>query len=232
MWREKKLTKLPSISKWFGNSHSSPDPVSHATPSSTAERSKLQARIRRELYPAQDMTEFASLLRLFLEFDVQSYLEIGCRSGGTFNVVMRVLPPGSTGVAVDLPDGNWGKPNSLNSLQRVVQELNHDGIDSKLLLGDSQSEEMIQKISELGPFDAVLIDGDHQYDGVKTDWENYGKIARLVAFHDVIGNGVFHASSGLPVEVPRLWREIIADGFETREFIRDGSNMGIGVVIS
>jgi hypothetical protein len=78
---------------------------------------------------------------------------------------------------------------------------------------------------------AALIDGDHRYEGVKADWEAYRKVASIIAFHDIVGDGQAEKKTNIPVEVPRLWQEIKASGLRVREFIAPGSKMGIGVVI-
>ena len=44
-------------------------------------------------------------------------------------------------------------------------------------------------VKKRGPFDAILIDGDHSLAGVSKDWQLYGELAPLVAFHDIAGAG-------------------------------------------
>ena len=175
---------------------------------------------------SQQPAELASLIGLFRERGVRSYLEIGARHGDTFFDVMTSLPAGSVGVAVDMPNGPWGG-NSKNAMLECLCELSDLGYNVSAMFGDSSS--LVPEVLARGPFDAVLIDGDHRYDGVKSDWHNYGD-APLVAFHDIDGEGL--ECGGLPVEVPRLWREIKAE-HDTIEFIQpsDDRRMGIGVVI-
>ena len=57
-----------------------------------------------------------------------------------------------------------------------------------LLIGKSQSKEIIAAVKEHAPFDFCFIDGDHAYESCKQDWENYSPMVRpggLVGFHDV-----------------------------------------------
>jgi predicted O-methyltransferase YrrM len=176
--------------------------------------------------------ELDALIALFTEHDVRSYLEVGCKAGATFDRVLRSLPPGSVGVAVDLPGGPWGHPSTVTALRQTCQALDADGWVVAMILGDSADPDTIASVASAGPFDAVLIDADHRYEAVEADWRHYGPLARLVAFHDIAAPaGHVSAKTGLPVEVPRLWAEIKASGRRTVEFVVPGSLMGIGVVL-
>lgn len=77
-------------------------------------------------------------------------------------------------------------------------------------------------------FDLVILDGDHSYDGVRFDYDYYGKYAaKIVAFHDIAGlrdcEGVadwwgehaYYNASINDMPEPQLrhgWHEIIASG--------------------
>lgn len=177
--------------------------------------------------PSQVEAEIHGLISLFREEGVRSYLEIGARHGDTFHMVMTSLPLGSVGVAVDLPGAAWGKSSSVSSLMDCHLDLQRLGYSTEVVIGDSA--EVVDDVSALGPFDAALIDGDHRYEGVKQDWENYSGMARLVAFHDIAGHGVRERANGYAVEVPRFWGEVRV-GRSCKEFVANGSKMGIGVV--
>jgi hypothetical protein len=177
----------------------------------------------------QVRSEFRSFLQLLTTLNVRSYLEVGAYRGGTFYRVMRALPAGALGVTVDngRRSASRGRPSPL---AEVGARLARQGYAIETIFGDSRDGATIEAARRLGPYDAILIDGDHSYDGVKHDWEAYGPMARrLVAFHDVAEEHV--TRSGFRVEVPRLWREIKAAGANTREFVAPGSKMGIGVVV-
>lgn len=175
-------------------------------------------------------------LRSFIDFlksrEVKSYLEIGARHGDTFHEVMLNLPKGSKGVAVDLPGGLWGRHTSKISLKAAVADLRQRGYDIEIILGDSTDTGIIEKVYGNGPYDAMLIDGNHLYDGVKQDFENYSPLAPLVAFHDIVGTGQIEKVNKNPVEVPILWEELKTGSYgfvpEYVEFIDKGSLMGIG----
>lgn len=183
---------------------------------------------RRASQHPDELGPFVSLLQ---ERGVTRYLEIGARHGDTFHHVMTSLPPGSVGVAVDLPGGLWGKKSSRSALNRAVADLCRRGYKASALFGDSQTEATKRLIVGRGPYDAALIDGDHTYEGVSRDWLLYGNIAGIVAFHDIVGEGQAEKVTGRAVEVPRLWAEIKASGVPVREFVGRGSLMGIGAVM-
>jgi hypothetical protein len=100
-----------------------------------------------------------------------------------------------------------------------------------VLYGDSKTDATRSLVQRRGPYDAMLIDGDHTLVGVSSDWDNYGKMAPIVAFHDIVGHGQAEKVSGNPVEVPIFW-ESIRQRHETVQFVDEGSAMGIGVVLS
>jgi hypothetical protein len=181
--------------------------------------------------PSQNAFELSCFIGLLKEHKVSSYLEVGARDGDTFHEVMLSLPRGSRGVAIDMPGGLWGRVTTQRNLIRACDDLKRRGYKASYLIGDSKSESTITIARMRGPYDAVLIDGDHTYAGVAADWSNYGRFAPLVAFHDIVGVGQQEKVRGCPVEVPRLWAEIKAAGHTVREFADFGSKMGIGVVL-
>lgn len=181
--------------------------------------------------PSQNEFELRGFIALLLEHGVRRYCEIGAREGDTFHEVMRALPADSEGLAVDLPGGLWGKRTTAAALVRAVNDLNERGVRCLSLFGDSRDKAVRETVHFSGPFDALLIDGDHTYAGVSADWEAYRGAARLVAFHDIVGTGQAEKVYGRAVEVPRLWAEIKASGLATVEFVAPGSRMGIGVVL-
>lgn len=180
---------------------------------------------------SQNEFELRSFIKFLQEKDVKSYLEIGARHGDTFHEIMINLPKGSRGVAVDLPGGLWGRETSKISLKAAASDLRQRGYDIEVILGDSTEESVIEKVYANGPFDAMLIDGNHLYEGVSKDFENYAPLAPIIAFHDIVGSDQIEKVYQNKVEVPILWQELKdADIYETVEFIDKGSKMGIGLL--
>lgn len=177
--------------------------------------------------------ELEELCTIFCDNDVTSYLEIGCKFGGSMWTIGMSLPKGSRIVAVDLM--MYG--DIAARLRAAAADLSKAGYKVHLISGDSRNPNVVRDVRKLGPFDACLIDGDHRLEAVRTDWENYGAMSRLVAFHDInyfrtpeelrqqrqLNPGV------LAIDVPKFWNEIKKD-YRHVEIKKDKQDNGIGVL--
>lgn len=170
----------------------------------------------------QDKTELAWLLEHVR--GKRSLLEIGSSFGGTLRRMASVMPKGSRIVSVDLPiDSTPQFLNPLASLKDTCRQIGLLGAQVELFVGNSHNPEVIEAVRKYGPFEFAFIDGDHSYDGVKQDWENYGPMCKVVAFHDVHG----------PVRgCATFWHELKATkAYRTEESVGPGvRKFGIGIV--
>ena len=168
---------------------------------------------------AQNEEEFSSLLEVVRGSN--SVLEIGSRYGESLRRFSEVCKPNSLLVSVDL--GGYPKDVEINKVVDPVESLKESGnlIAQKhtchIIFGDSKESEVIEAVRKLGPYDFLFIDGDHSYEGVKADWNNYHEMAKIVAFHDIVGQP----------GCKQLWDEIKLPGFYV-EYIAPQSLMGIG----
>jgi cephalosporin hydroxylase len=179
-------------------------------------------------HPAQHLHELYQFIGFLKARNVKSYIEVGVRHGGTLFRVATSMPKGSLIVAIDQPNGVWGA-DSETELKNVIDRLNFLGYDARMILGDSSSEEIVNKVKEIRQrFDAVFIDGDHRYDGVYKDYKAYSPMCDLVAFHDIAGYGCRSVDNHC-VEVPILWSEIKSDR-NSCELIGENSRKGIGIL--
>lgn len=163
-------------------------------------RPQLGRGLRFWQYPSQ----FAPYLVHLASLQPRSYLELGVRHGGTFVVTTEYLSrtgPLERAVAVDL-----GRPPSVE--QYVAQ-------DDRLtfLQVNSRSPEFAAFLAEHGPFDVVLIDGDHSPEGVRSDVETVMPHARAMVLHDTTSD----AWPG-PGEVIAELREQHAGDYEFASF--------------
>ena len=173
----------------------------------------------------QKNTEFSRLLRLIGEYGCKTFLEIGSATGDSFLSIGCSM---QRAISVDLPNSKWGSKNTHKRLQQRVRDMREKlNVDARLFLGDSKDTSIIEQVEELGPYDLVFIDGDHTAEGVRSDWEKYGKLGRkLVAFHDILGEKM------PTVGVWELWQELKKE-HNYVEFCETWGRtpMGIGVII-
>ncbi len=173
-------------------------------------------------YPKQ----FSKYLAHLSGEKVESYLEIGVRHGGTFVITVEYLQrfhPVKKAVGVDIRRCpglvEYGKLNPR----------------ARFTVADSQSAGFQTLLDAEGPFDLVLIDGDHSREGCWNDFELLKDRARILVFHDI---------DSVPVPgVGAVWRQVkaeYADRFDFYEYADQydevlkrlgGPVLGIGVAI-
>lgn len=107
---------------------------------------------------------------------IKSYLEIGAAAGGTIFLFNHFFRPGK----IILIDDN--KHHKAILRPEVLR-----GIERKEIIGNSRDPEVIEKI--FGPFDLILVDGDHSYAGLTADLKNYLPMLAVGGFlilHDTV----------------------------------------------
>jgi predicted O-methyltransferase YrrM len=175
----------------------------------------------------QHLDEIEEFLNLLNSESVRSYLEIGISHGFTFRYVGNGLPVGAQMVGVDY-HGVW-----TPHLRKTMDLLNERGQGAEIVWGDSTDPDVVEKVRKRGPYDCVLIDGDHSYETVALDWSNYGPMARMVAFHDIDAE---HSPkwSGKKFRnrfgVPRFFNELKHKYRHVKIISKTQPGMGIGVV--
>jgi cephalosporin hydroxylase len=111
------------------------------------------------------------------EQNINSYIEIGCRWGGTFvltNEYLKIFNTINKSVAIDIIDSpvvNYCISNNETQFIKI----------------NSQSKEFINYINN-NYFDLIFIDGDHSYNGVKNDYEISKNSGKIFVFHDIIND--------------------------------------------
>lgn len=183
--------------------------------------------------------ELARLCEIMIEQQCTSYLEIGSRYGESINYVAHHVPGLKRMVSVDFPGGLWGDKASQKPLSNVMDAIaKKHGCKTHIMFGDSKASDVIQWVTELGPFDACYIDGDHTLEGVTADWLNYRPlVTKVMAFDDFATeenpyrNG---ANEQSPFGVAHLWKELSRDyPFEEiigPRVVKQTWDQGIGVL--
>lgn len=173
--------------------------------------------------------EFYQLLELFDSLKPTNIIEIGSYAGGTLWHFMRMAPKGSRFVSVDMlvDEGDVHYPQ-LQKDQRDGHEFlwkkwaQIRGHDLIILESDSTSSRTIRAVHGLMPqIDFCFIDGGHDEKTVRSDFENYGKMSKVVAFHDISGPD--------NPDVVKIWGEL-KKTYRTKEFVLSKTSPGIGVL--
>lgn len=167
----------------------------------------------------QKVGELAGLLALLVDHEPQVVVEIGSDHGGTL-WAWQQLPSVRRVLAVDLPLGGFHSGRSLDT----------HGVE--VVYGDSHKDETLAELADLladDRVDLLFIDGDHTFEGVRSDFVMYSPLVRpggLVGFHDILTH------PNMPyVAVDILWRQLAQERLPLEEIITDPPTWGgIGVL--
>ena len=189
----------------------------------------------KELYPYsgfglfswQYPSQFSGLLLAISKLDIKSYIEIGVRHGGTFIIISEYLkrlnPEFNKSIAVDL--------NESKSLRAYADSCS----EVKFMIENSLTNKFRDFIQESEGFDLAFIDGDHSYEGARSDFETMRNQAKHIIFHDIV--------SVVCPGVCTMWQHVkarYADEYDFYEFIdqydevveRTGNTyLGIGLAV-
>lgn len=136
----------------------------------------------------QSEWELDQLVAIVERLDPDWILEVGAWQGGT---LWHWIQHARNVVVVD---------DAMRMADTWRQWSEEASCDLYLLQGLSQDPNVVKAVHELRPFDFAFIDADHGYESVTADWENYGPMAKVVAFHDIYERPGYGVS--------QLWAEL------------------------
>ena len=125
----------------------------------------------------QVQSELDEMVAIYAARQPKRVLEIGTWDGGTLREWLTGGAP-EVVVAVDLE----------HRQPEAYEEWRSPGTQLFVITGSSLEDSTRDAIRVLGPFDWVLIDGDHEDDGVRGDWEFVSTVlaaGAVVCFHDI-----------------------------------------------
>jgi predicted O-methyltransferase YrrM len=182
--------------------------------------------------PVQMRGELLGMLERVRELRPRRLCEIGASAGGTLYLLTRVAEPDAVIVSLDIdipPPTRRARARMARDSQRVIsiQADSHDPLTRDRVAEKLGGEQL----------DFLFIDGDHSYDGVRTDFELYRDLVRdggLIALHDI--NPDQRSTRPEPEgpisgDVPRFWREVAAEHRSEELIDRPGQDgFGIGLL--
>lgn len=179
--------------------------------------------------PRQNPVEIESLYEVVSELKPARVLEIGTARGGTLYLWTQAASDKAVLVSVDLPGGDFGGayPECRMPFYQAFARS-----DQKLFLerADSHKPETLELIKQRFAgelIDFAFIDGDHTFEGVKLDFQEYGPLVRpggIIAFHDIL-----YREDQPTIRVDLLWGEL-KEKYECHELVGpDGSGKRIGI---
>ena len=181
--------------------------------------------------PNQVRSEIQALCEVILPVRPGTVLEIGTEHGGTFFLFSRVASADAYLVSVDLPR------EDLKPWRALCANLARSGQKVIAIDGDSHDRTTVEKVSCVlrhRRVDFLFIDGDHSYEGIRQDFENYATFLNegaIVAFHDINPDHwtrfrkTTRAYSG---GVHKFWDEVKVR-YPHTEFIEDPNEDGLGI---
>jgi predicted O-methyltransferase YrrM len=208
-----------------------------------------------KLYMPQVRSEITDLTRFLIENTILkdgrpiNVLEIGTKFGGTFFIWNKFNPYGMN-ISIDLNDKGIHGGIGDEAMDKRDLWFQERFDNCHFIRGDSHADETKLEVVNLISqdcqvhdfasdvylntefFDFLFIDGDHSFEGVKKDFEDYSPFVKksgLICFHDIVISDRHHERN---VYVGEFWQEIKDEpNFESFEINANEDWAGLGILI-
>lgn len=179
------------------------------------------------LIPGQIVPEIKHFLEIAKKIQPKNILEVGTAHGGNLFLLTKIAGDGGKIISLDLPGGEFGggyfarKKALYNNFVTGAQKM-------FLIRGDSHSQNSLNEVIKNldgEKVDVLFIDGDHTYNGVKSDFEMYSHLVRpggIIGFHDI------GKTPSVEYGTEQFWNEV-KNNFKHVEIIDDQNRLGYGI---
>jgi predicted O-methyltransferase YrrM len=196
---------------------------SAATPRDVVEAASSAAVEEFTIVPIQVHSEIEQLLALVRTASPRRVLEVGTANGGTLYLLAWASAPDARLLSLDIRE--------FDPLHRRVLESFAGGRRTVVLMrGDSHLETTRDAVAEYfhgDGIDLLFIDGDHDGESVRRDYELYAPLVRsggLIVFHDIV-----EGPAELVGGVPAFWREVRSSLDDPVELVESWTQGGYGI---
>jgi predicted O-methyltransferase YrrM len=179
--------------------------------------------------PLQKKSEILRLLKIIRSLRPKAVCEIGAAGCGTTFLLTQAAATDALLITLDLAF-TTSRAAALESFALPEQQLVCLKEDSHA----SQTLQLVKRRLAGQQLDVLYLDGDHSYEGIKTDFELYRPLVRpggLIVFHDIVPDSRtrygIRTSSDVG-EVPKFWQEI-KSVYASEEIVEDYEQDGFGI---